>query len=132
MKCPVSEHEKKNYQVYEHKNIRKMQPYLQYLSAMRISFIHNPTYPLRLNKASTAQSIITSPSPVGSTKPYSVKRVEFGCEPYFKNNSTSGDVTKPEGDRRVKSCPNLCFMGGAIFHVSAGEAFGSVYGGLAV
>jgi hypothetical protein len=114
---------------YDREYKKNAAPYPQYLSAMRISFIHSPTSPLILNKASTAQSNITSPSPVGSTKPYSVKRVEFGCEPYFKNNSISGDVTKPEGDRRVKSCPNVCFMGGAVFHMSAGEAFGSVYGG---
>ena len=130
MKCPVSEHEKKKNQVTT--EYKKMQPHPQYLSAMRISFIHRPTTPLVLNKASTALSNITSPSPVGSTKPYSVKRVEFGCEPYFKNNSVSEDMTKSEGDRRVKSCPNLCFMGGAMFHMSAGKAFGSVCGGLAV
>ena len=108
---------------------RKMKAYPQYLSNMRISFIQSPTCPLILNKASTALSNITSPSPVASTKPYSVKRVEFGCEPYFKNNSISMDVTKSEGERRVKSCPNLCFMGGAMLHMSAGDAFGSVYGG---
>ena len=131
MKCPISVSPKDLIRLRQ-RTVRNI-AHPQYLSAMRISFIHSPTWPLSVNKGSMAKSNRTSPSLLGSAKPYSAKRVEFGCEPYFKNNWESRDVTETEGDKRVKSCPNLCFIGGAISsHMSAGEVCGSVYGGLAV
>lgn len=111
----------------------KEQPYPQYPSTTRLSFIHEPSDPRVLKRAAITPSSSTSPyvgpSALSVIKPYSVNKVGLECAPYFRKSSVLDGVVAIEGESRTNLSPKFLLDDGAVFHNSASIGLGMVYGG---